>query len=242
MKKRFLIIILSLTFCSVGLAQTKITMQKEGGVYVVPCEVNGLKLKFIFDTGASNVTISLSEAIFMIKNDYLQPEDIYGSSYAQLANGDIVENTEILLRTIVISGLTLKNVRASIVNELSAPLLLGQTAIEKLGKIQLEGNILTILNKGNSSYDYSASSTPKKSTSQRKAGSGETTNYDREFSGTQAVFTFAPILETPDMVTSKDVGRVENNSVTILEKYNNKYYKIKSGSTVGYLWAGWFKK
>jgi hypothetical protein len=35
--------------------KTKISMNKEGGVYVVPCKVNGLPLKFIFDTGASDV-------------------------------------------------------------------------------------------------------------------------------------------------------------------------------------------
>jgi aspartyl protease family protein len=39
-------------------------MQKDGGVYKVPCTVNGLKLEFIFDTGASVVSISLTEAIF----------------------------------------------------------------------------------------------------------------------------------------------------------------------------------
>lgn len=125
-------------------AQTKIVMNKEYGIYTIPCEVNGLKLKFIFDTGASNVTISLTEAIFMIKNGYLSKSDIYGSSYAQLANGQITENTQILLREIKIKDLKLQNVKASIVHELEAPLLLGQTAISKLGTYQVDSNILTI--------------------------------------------------------------------------------------------------
>ena len=168
MKKQILWIFLLVTFSSSVFAQTKIMMQKEGGVYTIPCKVNGVQLKFIFDTGASNVTISLTEALFMIKNGYLSKDDIYGSSYAQLANGDITENTEILLREIVIADLKLYNVRASIVHELAAPLLLGQTAIAKLGKIQLDGNELTVLTQGSNSYDYSNSYATNNSSQQSK--------------------------------------------------------------------------
>ena len=242
MKKQILWIFLLVTLSSSVFAQTKIMMQKEGGVYTVPCKVNGLQLKFIFDTGASNVTISLTEALFMIKNGYLSKDDIYGSSYAQLANGDITENTEILLREIVIADLKLYNVRASIVHELAAPLLLGQTAIAKLGKIQLDGNELTVMTKGSSSYDYSNSYASNNTNTQSKTSYPSENPYSKNFTGTQAVFTYSPILEKPDMVNSKQIGQAENNSVTILEKYNEKYYKVKSGNTVGYLWAGWFKK
>jgi hypothetical protein len=177
----------------------------------------------------------------MIKNGFLSKDDIYGSSYAQLANGDITENTEILLREIVIADLKLYNVRASIVHELGAPLLLGQTAISKLGKIQLDGNELTVLTKGSNSYDYSNSYATNNSSQQSTSTKSKGSPYERNFTGTQAVFTYSPILEKPDMVNSKEVGKAENNSVTILEKYNEKYYKVKSGNTIGYLWAGWFK-
>ena len=37
-----------------ALPQTVIYMEKEGGVYSVPCKVNGLDLRFIFDTGVSS--------------------------------------------------------------------------------------------------------------------------------------------------------------------------------------------
>lgn len=149
MNIRFLFIIFFLLPVSKIESQTKITMQKEGGVYTIPCKVNGLELKFIFDTGASNVTISLTEALFMLKNGFLAEHDIIGSSYTQLANGEITENTEILIREIVIANLTLYNVRSSIVHNLGAPLLLGQTAISKLGRIQLDGDELTIFTSSN---------------------------------------------------------------------------------------------
>lgn len=124
-------------------------MQNEGGVYTIPCKVNGLDLKFILDTGASNVTISLTEALYMIKNGYLSNDDIFGSTFAQLANGEIIENTEILLREIEIGGLKLYNISAMIVHELEAPLLLGQSAISKLGTISLKGSELIIFTREN---------------------------------------------------------------------------------------------
>ncbi|MGB4848512.1 MAG: retroviral-like aspartic protease family protein [Saprospiraceae bacterium] len=135
--------------------QTTIAMKKEGGVFTIPCTVNGLKLKFIFDTGASDVSISLTEALFMLKNDYLNNSEILGSSFAQLANGEITENTKIILRNIEFGGLKINNVKASVVHELAAPLLLGQTAMAKLGKFQLDPNtgLLTILNGPNNSIN-----------------------------------------------------------------------------------------
>lgn len=46
-----------------ALSQTVIQMKRQGGVSIIPCKVNGLQLSFIFDTGASDVTISLTEAL-----------------------------------------------------------------------------------------------------------------------------------------------------------------------------------
>jgi len=55
-----------LMFCllslQIVLSQTRIKMENEGGVYKIPSEVNGLRLKFIFDTGASYVTLPLATA------------------------------------------------------------------------------------------------------------------------------------------------------------------------------------
>lgn len=129
-------------------------MEKEGGVYTVPCKINGVPLRFIFDTGASDVSISLTEAAFMMKNGYLKKEDIGESVYYSIANGDVAKGTKLNIKEIEFSGLKLYNIEASIVHETSAPLLLGQSVIEKLGKIQIEGNKLTIFNSYGSEYDY----------------------------------------------------------------------------------------
>jgi clan AA aspartic protease (TIGR02281 family) len=131
-------------------------MKRQGGVSIIPCKVNGLDLELIFDTGASDVSISLTEAAAMLQNGKLTKSDIVGTANYLNANGDIIEGIVINIKEIEIAGLKMTNVKASVVKNLDAPLLLGQTAISKLGKIQLDlnNNTLTILN-GKGTFDYS---------------------------------------------------------------------------------------
>lgn len=145
--KRITLLTLLLLPFSVLFPQVVINMKKDGGVSVIPCKVNGLNLKFIFDTGASDVSISMTEATFMLKNDYLSKDDIVGKSNYLDANGNVSVGVNIILREVEIGGMKLYNVKANVVNNIKAPLLLGQSAISKLGKVQLdlEANTLTIL-------------------------------------------------------------------------------------------------
>lgn len=131
-------------------------MKRLGDVSIIPCKVNGIDLELIFDTGASDVSISLTEADLMLKNGKLTNNDIIGTSNYLNANGDINEGIIINIKEIEIAGLKMTNIKALVVKNLDAPLLLGQSAISKLGKIQLDlnNNTLTILN-GRGTYDYS---------------------------------------------------------------------------------------
>ncbi len=118
---------------------SEIPMQRQyGGTYEVPCTVNGLELKFIFDTGASDVTISSVEASFMLKNGYLKESDLKGHKYYSTADGDISEGTTIILNEIKIGDAVLHNVEASVVHSQRAPLLLGQTVLERFGTITID--------------------------------------------------------------------------------------------------------
>ena len=92
--------------------QRRILMEKEGGVYKVPCTVNGARMKFIFDTGAAKVSLSLAMAQYLFENGYLSKNDIVGSSKSSIASGEIVDNIDIIIRDIEINGLHLKNVHA----------------------------------------------------------------------------------------------------------------------------------
>ena len=109
-----------------------------GGTFEVPCSVNGLNLNMLFDTGASDVTISSVEANFMLKNNYLSKDDIKGKNYYQIANGDLVEGTVITLREVKVGDALLHNVDASVVKSQKAPLLLGQSVMERFGAITID--------------------------------------------------------------------------------------------------------
>ena len=100
MKKLFFI-----TFFILSLganAQTIIQMEKYGGVYRIPCVVNGAKMKFVFDTGASNVCLSLPMAEYLFDNGFVNEDDIIGLGSSSVADGRIVDHVKINLKDIQI--------------------------------------------------------------------------------------------------------------------------------------------
>jgi clan AA aspartic protease (TIGR02281 family) len=138
----------------IDMTTTEIPFVKEDGVCKVKCSINGLPLHFVFDTGASDVTISTVEATFMMKNGYLNGKDVIGSQRYMDANGDINVGTVINLKSVSIGDFELNNVRASVVRSQKAPLLLGQSVLGRLGKIEIDnpGRVLKIKHQGNVNY------------------------------------------------------------------------------------------
>lgn len=108
------------------------------GITKVDCTINDLPLNFVFDTGASDVTISQTEANFMYKNGYLSQKDVIGKQRYQTADGNISVGTTFMINHINFGGLELTGVRASVVANQKAPLLLGQTVLQRLGKIEID--------------------------------------------------------------------------------------------------------
>jgi len=119
---------------------TKVRMEKAGGVYLVPIKVNDLNLKFIFDTGASSICLSSAEALVMLRQGKITQDDFVGQQQFQDATGGISVGTIIRLHTVEIGGIVLRNVEANVVDNIQAPLLLGQTALSKFGKVTIDYN------------------------------------------------------------------------------------------------------
>jgi len=117
-----------------------VKMNKENGVYHVPCKINGTEMEFIFDTGASDITMSQTEAMFLYKQGKLKKNDIVGTQQYQIADGSIHEGMVVILRKVEIGNCELKDVQASIVDNMDAPLLLGQSALANFGKISIDYN------------------------------------------------------------------------------------------------------
>lgn len=118
----------------------EVPFTQEGGVYKVKCSINNLPLYFIFDTGASVVSISNLDAAFMFKNNYLSQKDIEGTQRFSTADGNISEGTIINLNKVEFGGISLTNIKASVVNSQQAPLLLGQSVLKKLGRYEIDND------------------------------------------------------------------------------------------------------
>ena len=120
--------------------ETEVPFAKESGVCKVKCTINDLPLYFVFDTGASDISMSSVEANFMLKNEYLSKSDFSGKGYYINATGDISEGAIVTLKEVNFGGLTLKNVKASVVKNQKAPLLLGQSVLSRLGRIEIDND------------------------------------------------------------------------------------------------------
>ena len=118
--------------------KTIIKMEKVNGVYEIPTEIDGVPMHFIFDTGAGLISISETEATFLYKQGALTKEDILGKANFMDANGDVSEGTIINLKTVKLGSRLLENLQASVVHNLGAPLLMGQSALESFGKISID--------------------------------------------------------------------------------------------------------
>ncbi|MBR6018446.1 MAG: retroviral-like aspartic protease family protein [Paludibacteraceae bacterium] len=119
---------------------TELPFTREGGVCKVKCTINGLPLYFVFDTGASDVTISSVEANFMLKEGYLSEADFLGKQNYVTATGEIHEGTIINLREVRVGEVVLRDVKASVVKSQHAPLLLGQTVFRRFGTLEVDNN------------------------------------------------------------------------------------------------------
>jgi aspartyl protease family protein len=111
-----------------------VPLTKSGGVYLVKATINSeLKLTFIVDSGAADVTLPESIGKALFANGSITKSDILGVQEYVLANGVSHSGTVVNLKSLTIGDVTINNVRASIFPGDDTSLLLGQSALKKLG-------------------------------------------------------------------------------------------------------------
>ena len=74
----------------------------------------------------------------------MSEEDIEGQAYYGIADGSVAVGTVINLRSVEIGDRVLYNVKATVVDNVEAPLLLGQSALARFGKVSINYNDNTI--------------------------------------------------------------------------------------------------
>lgn len=123
----------------VGISSNKIKITKNNGVYEIPVILNDvLKINFIIDSGASEVSVSPDVALTLIKTGTITNNDFLPSQTYRFADGSTAESNRFIIRTISIGNQVLKNTEASISNSIEAPMLIGQNVLEKFGSITID--------------------------------------------------------------------------------------------------------
>lgn len=117
---------------------------EKGGNKYVSVKVNGIPFQMTFDSGASTVSISDNEVITLFKNGVLSENDFLGKTRMGIANGDIIEANVVNLREVVIGDMVFNNIKAVVVRNLWAPLLLGNNVLDNVASYTVDNKNKTI--------------------------------------------------------------------------------------------------
>jgi hypothetical protein len=108
-----------------------VPLQKEGGTFTVPVLINGaIRLNFIIDSGATDVSIPADVVLTLVRTGTLQPSDFIGAQTYKLADGSTVPSATFRLRSLSVGIKVIENVVGSIA-PVEGPLLLGQSFLTR---------------------------------------------------------------------------------------------------------------
>lgn len=121
-----------------------IEMTEATGVYYVPCEIDGLPLQLVFDTGASYVSISRPMTQLLERYGYITKQDYIGTAPITVGDGYTKDYPIVNLKTVKVGNLLVRDVQGVIIEGKNPLMMLGQSAIKKLGATTIDGNTLHI--------------------------------------------------------------------------------------------------
>ncbi|QJD29332.1 retropepsin-like aspartic protease family protein [Methylococcus geothermalis] len=117
----------------------ELSLVQNGGVYEVPVTLNDvLKINVILDSGATDVSIAPDVALTLIRTGTIQKSDWLPGKIYQFADGSQAKSFRFRLRSVSIGNKHFENIPCSIANSLKAPMLLGQSALKRLGKYTID--------------------------------------------------------------------------------------------------------
>ena len=109
-----------------------VPIRRQGGTFTVPAEVNErVTLRFIVDSGASDVNIPSDVVAGMLASGALSRSDFLGRRDYVLADGSRISAEIFRIRSLRIGGRVVEDVVAT-AGALSSPFLLGQSFLRKL--------------------------------------------------------------------------------------------------------------
>jgi clan AA aspartic protease (TIGR02281 family) len=111
--------------------RAEVPMRKEGGIFVVPVEINGkITLDFTIDSGASYVSVPLDVFSTLRRQGAIQNADITGEQTSVLADGSTIQTVTFTIRSLKIGDIVIENVAGGVA-PLRGSLLLGLSFLER---------------------------------------------------------------------------------------------------------------
>jgi len=136
--KKLILLLFLITSCSTVKNKESIELIRKEKLFNVEVTLNNsVKVPFIVDTGATITSIPSYVIITLIKAGKIKKHHFIGEKSFTLADGSVVKNTVVLLDEMDIDGVKIYNVKCTVTENMDSPLLLGQNALEKIGKITL---------------------------------------------------------------------------------------------------------
>ncbi len=125
-----------------------IYLTEEQNMKFIQLNFNGLKYKFMLDTGASNIVINQKIFTDLMSNGIINKGNYVGESFAEIADGSIISCRNWVIPEITIGAETIKNVTVSVTDSQNSMPLFGMDGLNKLNvtKLNLKNNEI-ILNR-----------------------------------------------------------------------------------------------
>jgi len=116
-----------------------IKLVKHAGVFAVPVLLNNvLTINFIVDSGAADVMISSDVASTLLKTGTILESDFLPDAIYTIADGSQSSSKRFKIRSMKIGPHEITNVTCAVANQQNAPMLLGQSALQKMGSYRID--------------------------------------------------------------------------------------------------------
>lgn len=108
------------------------------GLYHMEASLNGMSGDFIFDTGASGIVINSSFYSQLMSQGRLTRADYKGPVRSVIADGSVVGGSLYNISTLEAGNLVLRNIEVTVMPQMNAGMLIGQSFLAQFGKVTLD--------------------------------------------------------------------------------------------------------
>jgi clan AA aspartic protease (TIGR02281 family) len=131
--------------------ENEVRLEKQGGIYALPVQINGaITLKFILDSGASDVLIPADVFLTLMRTGTVSHSDFLDSQIYSLADGSKLRGARFIIRELRVGNQVATDVVAS-VGPVTGDLLLGLSFLSRFGTVTLDNDRHVLILSANAS-------------------------------------------------------------------------------------------